>query len=85
MPDQQLLDLYTDFLIASHSLATATRMADGKRANVVNHRRLKAERSEAFRRPCEFTLWYARHGRELMGLKSPVSVPVLGSQSSMNY
>jgi hypothetical protein len=24
------------------------------------------------------TLVYARHGRELMGLKSPVSVPVLG-------
>jgi len=28
---------------------------------------------------------YARHGRELMGFKSPVSVPVLGDKSNMNY
>jgi len=30
-------------------------------------------------------LVYARHGRELMGLKSPVSVPVLGEELSINY
>jgi hypothetical protein len=28
-------------------------------------------------RPYQYVV-YARHGRELMGLKSPVSVPVLG-------
>ena len=28
---------------------------------------------------------YARHGRELMGLKSPVSVPVLGNKRNINY
>ncbi len=28
---------------------------------------------------------YARHGRELVGLKSPVSVPVLSEELSINY
>ncbi len=47
MPDQQLLDLYTDFLIASHSLATATRMADVKRANVALTGKRQRVRSKA--------------------------------------
>ncbi len=28
---------------------------------------------------------YARQGLELMGLQSPVSLPVLGFESNMNY